>query len=160
MVTVLPASALPESVGDGSSVTPPLTNAPCLAPTSSAAASMLGAVGGTVSTVKPKTEVGVPVLPARSVAVAVMACAPWPRSAVGVKVHEPSALTTVSPSSVAPSYTLMVLPALPVPWISGRVSSVVPLSTMLPLRLPWSSTSASICNVPGMLSTIRFSGAL
>ncbi|MNV65733.1 hypothetical protein D3C71_1584460 [compost metagenome] len=121
MVTVLPASALPDSVGDGSSVTPPLTNAPCSDPTSSAAASMLGAAGGTVSTVKLNAWVGPLGLPALSVAVAVMACAPWPRSAVGVTLHVPSALTVVSPSSVAPSYTLTVLPALPVPWISGRL---------------------------------------
>ncbi|MNY32470.1 hypothetical protein D3C86_1666890 [compost metagenome] len=115
MVTVLPASALPDRVGEGSSVVAPWASAPCTAPTSSVTAPMLGAVGATVSTVKLNAAVGSLTLPALSVAVTVMLCAPWPSSAAGVNVHEPSALTTVSPSRVAPSYTLMVLPALPVP---------------------------------------------
>ncbi|MNU91523.1 hypothetical protein D3C71_814130 [compost metagenome] len=159
MVTVLPASALPESVGDGSSVTPPLTNAPCLAPTSSAAASMLGAVGGTVSTVKLNGLVGSLVLPALSVAVTVMLCAPSDRAVPGVKLHEPSGLTVVSPSRVAPSYTLMVLPALPVPWISGRASSVFPLGAMAPWMVPWSSISLPRVTTPGMASTTTFSAS-
>ncbi|MNY09758.1 hypothetical protein D3C86_1426940 [compost metagenome] len=51
----------------------------------------------------------------------------------------------------------MVLPALPVPWTSGRLSSVVPLAAMAPVTVPWSSTSLLMETSTFLVSTLMSS---
>jgi len=112
------------------------------------------------------------VLPAASVAVAVMTWVPLFRAAV-VYFHVPWALTVVVPSSVDPSYTLTLVLASPVParvmlWfalmvspvITGVVGAVVSICG-LPWVMPLSdrlaaSPAASLIVAPLRLTAVVF----
>ncbi|NJZ67570.1 hypothetical protein GO281_03488 [Ralstonia solanacearum] len=80
-LTVLPASAVPESVVPSLGLS-------------------VGAVGAAVSTVRVIAEVAVLTLPAASVAVTVMLWLPSARAVAGVKVQLPEASAVVVPIAV------------------------------------------------------------
>ena len=73
MVTVALAAAVPVNVGVVSSVLCPEVSGVCTLPALSPAVVMAGAAGGAVSTVRLNGAVVLPVLPAASVALKVMA---------------------------------------------------------------------------------------
>ncbi len=82
-----------------------------------------------MSTEKASGALAALVLPAASVSVCVMLCAPWARGLLGVRLQVPSALTAVLPMSAAPSYSLTTSPALaPLPLKAGEASSVEPVA--------------------------------
>ena len=67
-----------------------------------------------------------PILPATSVAVAVMLCTPLASIAVLLMDQLPLAEATPVPITVVPSYSVTVEPASAVPSISGMVTLVMP----------------------------------
>ena len=72
-----------------------------------------------MSTTNASTADLAPVLPAASVAVAVILCVPSSNAAVGVNVHLPVASAVVLPNKVVPSKTLTLVFASAVPAIAG-----------------------------------------
>lgn len=58
-----------------------------------------------MSIVKLRTALGAPVVPPASVAVAVMACAPWLSGVLGVQLQLPPASAVAVQMTVAPSFT-------------------------------------------------------
>ncbi len=135
-VTMAPAVAVPTRVGVVSSVTAPEARLPCLLPWSSTAWPTLTTTFD-VSTVKVRGALAALVLPAASVSVCVMLCAPWPSGFSGERLQLPSALTAVLPMRVAPSYSLTVSPALaPLPLKAGEASSVEPPAAIAPVTAP------------------------
>ena len=62
-----------------------------------------GETGAVTSIVRETTDEAAPVLPAASVAFAVIACAPSLKASVGVKLHLPSLPAVVVPNKIAPS---------------------------------------------------------
>ncbi|MNQ78554.1 hypothetical protein D3C85_934690 [compost metagenome] len=155
--TVLLASALPLKSGRASSVVPLSATLPTMLPTSSTTDAMVGLAGASVSTVKPKASDTTLVLPALSIAVAVMLCGPLLRFVSGTKVHSPAALACTRPISVAPSRMITVLSASAVPLNQGLKSSVVPPWTRSPWMLPTSSTTLAMVGLAGgVVSTTKF----
>src|SRR6516225_7164088 len=115
------ASAVPLSVGVLLSVTP----SPALAPVSGLMLVMTGAFGAVVSTVTANDPDRAPVLPARSVAVAVKEYVPSASGPVGNdQAPVPSAL--VEPIDVPSWNTVTVLFASAVPLSVGTLLSVTP----------------------------------
>ncbi|KEY56671.1 hypothetical protein SRDD_44330 [Serratia sp. DD3] len=146
------ASAVPLKVGLASSVTLPLANGPRLSPTSSMALPITGCSGAVVSTFSTKAG-EVTLLPAASSAVTVRLWLPSPRSVSGVKLQLPSCLTVVVPSSRSPSFTVITLPGLPLPFSSGRGSSVTSPGCRLPVTEPTLSFTEPSCTSTGESST-------
>ena len=104
-VTVLPASAVPVSVGVLSPVVVPL-----------AGASTTGAGGGVVSTMNVLVAESGLVLPTESVARASTVCTPSESTVVGVKLQSPLADTvTVEVSTFPSTMRVTVLPGSAVP---------------------------------------------
>ncbi len=134
MLTVAPASAVPDN------------DVPSVAFT-------VGIAGAVVSIVRLNAALGVLTLPAVSVAVTVMACAPSPKPVLGVNVQLPDASAVAVPSSVVPSYTLIVLPASAVPVSVGVVSSVLPPETIAPTIEPTSSVTPLIVGAAGAVTS-------
>jgi hypothetical protein len=81
----------------------------------------LGAVGGVVSILKLRAALAGPVLPARSVCVAVMACAPLLSGLLGVQLQLPPASAVAVQIVVVPSFTTTVALGSAVPTIAGVV---------------------------------------
>ena len=100
-VIVALGAAVPTSVGVVSSVLAPFARSPCLLPALSVALPT-DTLTLLVSTVKFSGSLNTLVLPAASVAVVVMACAPLASGVVGVKLQLPLAWTWAVPSRVAP----------------------------------------------------------
>src|SRR5437868_4240169 len=123
-------------VGTGAITLPPESR--------SLAAVITGAAGTVVSTVKPAAPECGPSVPPGTLSVTVIACVALDRSVVGVNVHLPSGLILVDPIGVAPSYTVMMSPAGPVPLICGFASAVVPPAT---IGRPWSSVMIGVGGV-------------
>lgn len=86
-----------------------------------------GATGGVVSTVKTFGVNGL-VLPAASVAAAVIVCGPLAMARDGVQLQVPPALTTAVHSVAPPSFTVTVERGSAVPLITGLL-----LLTLVPL---------------------------
>jgi hypothetical protein len=112
-VTVSPTTPVPVIVGVLSLVLEPATGAV-----------MTGAPGIAVITVNVTGADTGDVLPAGSVCVAVIVCAPSLNGADGVQDHEPSAATVAVHSVVPPSTTVTVAPGSPVPLMVGVLSFV------------------------------------
>ena len=74
-----------------------------------AGAVIVGVVGAAVSTMMLAGVLGALLLPAGSVAVAVMLCGPWLSGVPGVQLHVPAAVAVVVQSVVVPSFTVTVL---------------------------------------------------
>ncbi len=103
-----------------------------------------------VSIVKVSGALAALVLPAASVTVCVMLCAPAPSGAPGVTLQPPSVATVALPMRVAPSYNLTVSPALtPLPLKVGETSSVVSPDTIGPCTAPTLSAAAIMLGVEG-----------
>jgi hypothetical protein len=117
MVTVLLASAVPLMVGLLLLVSVP-----------SEGLLMLGALGAAVSTVMLTALEALEVLPAASLALAVIECVPSLRAALGVKLQSPELLAVAVPNELAPSKTVTVLLASAVPLMVGLL-----LLVLLPL---------------------------
>ncbi|ARF89233.1 uncharacterized protein BCN122_II2490 [Burkholderia cenocepacia] len=130
MLTVAPASAVPDS------------DVPSVAFT-------VGNAGAVVSIVRSKAVLGTLTLPAVSVAVTVIECAPSPKPVVGVNVQFPDGSAVVVPNNVVPSYTLTVLPASAVPLNVGVASSVLPPEMIAPTTEPTSSVTVPMTGAPG-----------
>ena len=95
-----------------------------------------GAAGAAVSTVSASAGLTGLTLPAASVALVVIECAPSASAVVGVTLHEPSAATTAVPRTVAPSITVMVEPASAEPAAPAKVgllSLLAPLAAIAPV---------------------------
>src|SRR5437588_124636 len=112
-LTVLPASAVPVKVGGVllgrlSVVELPLSLA-------AVRSGVEGAVGAPVSIVTLRALEAVPVLPARSVALAVMLCGPSVRVTVLVMVQLPVPLAAPVPTGLPSLKSVTVLPASAVP---------------------------------------------
>ena len=153
-VTVLPASAVPLKVGVGSLVLPPLATMPAAGDTLSVALVMVGALGAVVSTVKLKLLLAAPVLPAASVAVAVMVWLPAARALV-VMVQLPLSSAVTLPTTVVPSYSVTVLPASAVPRKVGVVSLVLPLWAKASVTGATSSLALTMSGMSGaVVSTV------
>jgi hypothetical protein len=123
---VLPAGAVPMKVGVVSLVRLSVLDAPV-----SEAATRSGTDGATtelLTIVIESGDVAALVLPAASVAVAVMACVPWARAEL-VTVQLPLESAVAVPIWVEPANTLTVLPASAVP-VKVGVVSVVTLSVL------------------------------
>src|SRR5215212_942393 len=86
---------------------------------------ILGALGAMVSTVMLTAAEADEVLPAASLAVAVMECVASLRFAPGVKVQVPVLLAVVVPMLPAPSKTVTVLLASAVPLMAGLLLLVM-----------------------------------
>ncbi|MNK67068.1 hypothetical protein D3C87_864000 [compost metagenome] len=144
---VSPGVPWPLNSGRWSSVAPPGGTRPLMGPTSSMTApgpsllppSHSGLGGGVVSTPNSNGSEGSPSRPAGSLSVMVMEWLPSLRSFGGVKCHAPLPSTRVLPISLPLSYMVMVLPGVPVPKKSGRVSSVWPPGWIWPWMGPTSS---------------------
>ncbi|NJM42243.1 MAG: hypothetical protein HC853_16630 [Anaerolineae bacterium] len=109
-VTVLPGSAVPVTVGVLSLVV-----------LLSVGLVTAGAAGAVVSIVKLRGALAGPVLPALSVWVAVMACAPLLSGVLGVQLQLPPASAVAVQSVVEPSFTVTVAFGSAVPTIAGVV---------------------------------------
>ena len=142
-VMVLPASPTPLRVGVVSLVDPPSDTGLLL---SAVIEGALGVFGAVASTSKSTGLLGKLVLPAKSVSVIVKLWSPSPNGVGGVNVHFPSGATVAVPMLVAPSKTVMVLPASPVPLRVGVVSFVNPFAN---IGLALLSTIASTFGVLG-----------
>ena len=118
-------------------------------PALSPAVEMTGADGTPVSTVRLNGVVVLPVLPATSVALKVMACRPSPRSVPGVKVQLPWAFTTAVPISLPSTITCTVEPTSPVPLKVGRASLVLLPDVSAPVTGPTSSITLVTTGTPG-----------
>ncbi len=92
--------------------------------------------GAVVSMVKGKAVEASPVLPATSVAVAVMLREPSVNAVVGVKLQAPSAAATVVPKRFVPSLSVTVEPASAVPLKVGKVSLLRPVAGIVPVTAP------------------------
>src|SRR3954454_20205765 len=125
---MLLASAMPASVGVVSLLLPPLDTIPMFGAASSIIETIEGAAGAAVSMVTDRPPEAVPVLPAASVALAVIV---WlPEASVEVAMLQlplPSAVPL--PTWVAPSYSVTVLPASAVP-VKVGVATLVRLSVL------------------------------
>src|SRR5471032_1110979 len=144
-VMVSPAVPLPLMSGCASLVVPPATIG---VPLSFEITGVAGVAGVLVSTLK-LISVEWPLVPAVLVSVAYRSCAPLLSAAVGCTLHVPSVFTTVEPIRVEPSYSLIVSPATPLPFIVGRVSSVVMPFVIEPVMAPTASTSPVITGATG-----------
>ncbi len=145
-VTVSPLLPVPVSTGAAWLVMPS-PSAPLSLP--AASAGIDGADGARVSIVRLNALVGVEVLPATSVSVAVSA---WPPSvSVGAVIDQAPLLTVAEPIAVPPSYSVTVSPLLPVPVSTGAAWLVMP-SPSAPLSLP--AVSAGIDGASGMAVSI------
>ena len=83
-----------------------------------------------------------------------MLCVPSVNGVVGVNDHLPSEPTVVLPKTVLPSYTVIVVPAVPVPLIKGDASFVeLPLLTLPVIGCLSSKTVAGVVGVAGGLTT-------
>ena len=134
IITMLPAVALPLSVGVLSSVAAPLVSAPCVAPTLSETTRSVTGVGAAVVTVKLIAAFGL-TLPARSVAVTFRVCRP--SASVGdVKLHAPLLPAVTEPITSVPSRITTTLPASAVPLSAGVLSLVLPPAAMVTGELP------------------------
>ena len=118
-------------------------------PALSPAVEMTGADGTPVSTVRLNGVVVLPVLPATSVALKVMAWGPSPRSVPGVKVQLPWAFTTAVPISLPSTITCTVEPTSPVPLKVGRASLVLLPDVSAPVTGPTSSITLVTTGTPG-----------
>ena len=132
-VTVLPAAAVPLTVGVVSLVTLSVAEVPLSEP--AARSGVDGAAGAAVSIVRLSAAEATLSLPAASVAVAVRLCAPLP-SAVLVIIHAPLPWQPPRPRIVAPSLSVTVLPAAAVPLTVGVVSLVTLSVAEVPLSEP------------------------
>src|SRR5690349_19436184 len=101
-------------------------------------------VGITVSIVTGRTVEAGPILPATSVAVAVMFCTPLGNTVVLLMDQLPLAEAMAVPITVVPSYSVTVEPASAVPSISGIVTLVMPSVFDTP-----ESVVASTCKAVG-----------
>ena len=82
-----------------------------------------------------------------------MLCVPSVNGVVGVNDHLPSEPTVVLPKTVLPSYTVIVVPAVPVPLIKGDASFVeLPLLTLPVIGCLSSKTVAGVVGVAGGLT--------
>lgn len=115
-VMVLPGSAVPTNVGVVSLVTPLAVGEVTT-----------GALGATVSTVNGRVTAAL-VLPAGSVAVALIVCAPSAKGRLELQFQLPLASTVAVQSVTTPSLTVTVLPGSPIPVIVGVLSLVVLLT--------------------------------
>lgn len=80
-----------------------------------------------------------------------MLCVPSVNGVVGVNDHLPSEPTVVVPKTVLPSYTVIVVPAVPVPLIKGDASFVeLPLLTLPVIGCLSSKTVAGVVGVAGV----------
>ena len=156
-VTVLPASAVPETVGVLSLVLSSSAEAPESLPLNRSGA--LGASGVDVSMVTARAVEAIPVLPAASVAVAVRSCVP------SASVLAVMAQTVVVPSAVAvptvPSIeedSVTVLPASAVPETVGVVSLVRLSSSAVPESLA-ADRSGALGASGAVVSTVTASAA-
>ncbi|ODU13217.1 MAG: hypothetical protein ABS94_27315 [Variovorax sp. SCN 67-85] len=148
-VTMAPVVALPTRVGVVSSVTAPGARLPCLLPWSSTAWPTLTTTPE-VSTVNARGALAALVLPAASVSVCVMLCAPSPSGVLRARLHLPSLVTAALPTRVAPSYILTMSPAsAPLPLKVGEASSVEPPAGIVPVTAPWSSVATTVPGVAG-----------
>ncbi|MNC12522.1 hypothetical protein D3C75_602460 [compost metagenome] len=103
MASVLPASAVPFSVGRASLVTCPLPSEPTAPPaTSSTTVVSVGVAGAKLSMLSVKVPDTAPRLPAASVEVAVNTCVPSPKSPEGVKLQVPFGKAVTVPIGVVP----------------------------------------------------------
>jgi hypothetical protein len=102
-------------------------------------------VGAAVSTVMVSPAEAAEALPAVSVDTAVMVWLPW-LSAPVVKLQPPAPAVTV-PSSVAPSYSVTVLPFSAVPLSVGVVSAV--MLSLLTRRCRWRRPASGVPGVAG-----------
>ncbi len=152
-VTVAPASPVPVMVGRATLV----MSSPC-APLSLAGlrASAVGAAA-VVSRVTPSAAEGPEVLPATSVWVAVMVLAPSVSALVAVIDQPPSAATVPVPMVAAPSSSVTVAPASPVPVMVGRTTSV--MSSVLELPLSLAVVRASAVGAAAVVSRVTSSAA-
>lgn len=115
-ITVLPASAVPL-----------ISGFELLIEALAAGAVMLGAAGTVVSTIKLREAEALPVLPAISVAVAVIEWFPSFNPVVGEQLHVLPALVVAVQSVVLPSLTMTVLPVSAAPLIIGwPVATIAP----------------------------------
>ena len=122
----------------------------------SAAVDITGADGTPVSTVRLNGAVVLPVLPAASVALKVMACGPSLRSLPGVKVQLPWAFTTAVPISLPSTITCTVEPTSPVPLKVGRASLVVLPDVSVPVTGAISSITLVTTGTTGpAVSTVK-----
>jgi hypothetical protein len=145
-VTVAPSSPAPVMVGDASLVTEPF-----------AGAVMLGATGGTVSTVNVTAPLAGEVLPAASRCVAVMVCDPSANVEDG-QDHVPPATTTAVQSVAAPSTTMTVAAGSPVP-VNVGVALVMPAPLAGAVITGASGAAVSTVNVTGALGADTLSAA-
>ena len=103
-------------------------------------------------------------LPAASVALVVIECAPSASAVVGVTLHEPSAATTAVPRTVAPSITVMVEPASAEPAAPAKVgllSLLAPLAAIAPVTGATSSVTVTPVGAAGAaVSTVSGRAAL
>ena len=107
-MTVLPASAVPVSVG-------------LVLFVAAETVVIAGAFGAVVSTVSVMADDALETLPAASVALAVIVWVACVKAVDGVKLHTPLELAVVVPSVVMPSSIVTVLPASAVPVSVGLV---------------------------------------
>src|SRR5471032_305041 len=134
-------------VGCVSAVTPPAGTEPVCAVVASATFVMTGGATTAVKVNAIASDFG-PVVPAAFVSVTVMLCEPLDTSLVGVNVHLPSVPILTEPIAVAPSYTVMMSPAVPVPLICGWPSDVVEPAGM---DAPLSSVNTGVAGLAGVL---------
>src|SRR5471032_2371997 len=130
---------------------------PVIVPTASIRLTMIGAEGATLLITRLSGSEWTLDVPAWFVSVTVMGCVPLDRSVVGVNDHVPSGLTVVVPIGVAPSYTVMVWPAVPLPLMIGCASAVV-----VPEGIAWplSSVMTGTAGLAGtVVSTTTLMGA-
>src|SRR5512133_104733 len=112
---------------------------------------VIASVGAVVSTLTTSALEAVPVLPAASVAVAVIECAPVPSVELTIDQFPPVA--TAVPSTVVPSYSVTVAPASAVPVNVGVVTLVrlsvldVPASLAAARSGVLGAVGASVSNV-------------
>ena len=166
-VMVEPASAepaAPAKVGLLSLLAPLAAIAPVTGATSSVTVTPVGAAGAAVSTVSGRAALWGLSLPAASVALVVIECAPSASAVVGVTLHEPSAATTAVPRTVAPSITVMVEPASAEPAAPAKVgllSLLAPLAAIAPVTGATSSVTVTPVGAAGAaVSTVSGRAAL
>src|SRR5258705_5729889 len=150
-VTVLPGSAVPSIFACEKLVTPS-PNVPLSVVGSSVRP--VGIAGAVVSTVTAYAADAAPVLPAASVALAVMPCVPLDSPEVVMLNAPVVALAMPEPSTVVPlmSYSVTVLPASAVPSIFSCVKLVIPspfalLSVVLSSDSPVGATGAIVSTI-------------